>query len=408
MDEMVSVEEALAISLAGALPLDSEWISPGEASGRFAAQDITAITDSPPFDNSAVDGYAVRLADVADASADSPRLIRVTDTVNAGPGATGALEAGTAVRIMTGAPVPAGTEAVVMVEDTVSDRRDEVQVLASPNRGQHVRLRGQDFKAGEPLLNRGGRITPAAVGLLASAGVALVPAIRRPRVAILTTGDEVVEVSGATVLPAGAVYNSNGPMLEALVETSGAIVSRRVHIPDDPEETERLIALCARDADVVISAGGVSMGERDYVRAAVQKLGRLDQWRVRVKPGKPLVIGAVGGARFFGLPGNPVSALVTFELFARPLLRIMAGESHGSEPRIMARLVEPVHHEPGRREYLRGQMWSEQGAILCRPVGGQGSNQLRAAATANALLEISEDHESVPAGTVIRILMLCS
>lgn len=409
---MQTVEEALTTILEQIRkPLPTERVALLAALGRTLAEPVVADIDVPPFTNSAVDGYAVRAADTAGASSATPVTLRTLSEVPAGALPTEAVTAGTAVRIMTGAPVPAGADAIVMVEDTRAEEQGAVTVLEAAQSGQHVRRAGEDVPLGTQVLQAGTLLRAAEIAMLATMGRATVATVRPARVAILSTGDEVVEIEEGVVPPPGKIRNSNRYALAALVREAGAVVHSLTHVPDDPEATEAALRACAdpkTGADVIVTAGGVSVGDRDFVKPALEKLGRLDMWRVAMKPGKPLAFGAIGKALFFGLPGNPVSAMVTFELFVRPALWKLAGRAEADLARrqVHAVLTEAVSHIPGRREYVRAVTTTHDAEFMTRPTGAQGSGILRSLTLANSLLIIPEDSTGVAAGERVPVLLL--
>ncbi|MBC8101732.1 MAG: molybdopterin molybdotransferase MoeA [Cytophagales bacterium] len=406
---MLSYDEALERVLSAAVPLPPEEVPLAEARGRAVSQDVFAPLALPSFDNSAVDGFAVRALDTTGASPQTPVRLMVGETISAGQAPTKALALGTASRIFTGAPLPAGADALVMVEDTESSG-SEVSLYA-PGSARFLRRRGSDLQSGALALAAGSEIDAGSVGLLAALGKATVSCRRSPRVAILTTGDELRDPQEDGNLPPGAIFNSNAPALAASVQEAGGIVSLRRHLPDDPEAIRDALAEASR-FEVVLTSGGVSVGDRDFVKGAVGALGRLDFWRIAIKPGKPLAFGRVGDALFFGLPGNPVSSLVTFELFVRPVLRRFAGHSRVLRTVVSATLAKPLPHEPGRREFVRARIGAGasdhggSGALIAVPLGIQDSHRLSSLALAELLLIAHEDHGDYAAGETLPALLL--
>jgi molybdopterin molybdotransferase len=428
---LYTVEQALAKILAAVTPLPSELIALTASAGRVLSHDIRADIAMPPFDNSAVDGYAVRAMDTVGAVDSAPVVLTCVGEILAGVWPDVPVGAGQCVRIMTGAPMPPGADAVVMVEDTrVEDTRSEdgerVSIRAAVGPGQHIRYAGEDLRVGDLALTAGTHIRAAQIGLLAQMGRVHVPVTRLPRVAVISTGDEVVELEEGVVPTGGKIRNSNSYALAALVQEAGALVHSRLHLPDDLEvtlaafrqnalaETEDTLEAIFEEhsadggADVIVTAGGVSMGDRDYVKTALETLGTLDLWRVAMKPGKPLAFGRIGRTLFFGLPGNPVSAQVTFELFVRPALRKMAGGHLQDLGRrqVEAVLLEPVAHAPGRREYVRAITEWQAGGYVTRPLGGQSSADTRSLALANSLLILPEASNGAAAGETLPVLLL--
>jgi molybdopterin molybdotransferase len=398
----MEVEEALRRILAEVrTPLTAESVPLTDAAGRIARGAIAAPLDLPPFDNSAMDGYAVRAADVAGASAERPVVLTVTGRSVAGAGCAGSVASGQAVRIFTGAPLPAGADAVVMQEDTRADpavpARVEVRDPVKP--WENVRLRGEDVRAGETVIADGVELTAGRLALLAALGFGSVMVSQRPRMALLATGSE-LRAAGETLNP-GEIYESNRAGLTVLARGAGAEVVRQPLAPDEPQALAQSLAAALAACDLVVTTGGVSVGETDHVKSAFESLGgRLEFWRVRLKPGKPMAFGVCGGKMFFGLPGNPVSALVGFTVFVAPVLRALQGArvTHGAE--VVAELAEPLVNRGDRRHFLRvrlddaGRVWS---------AGAQASHALKAVAEADGLVDVPPD-TTLTAGTKVRVL----
>src|SRR2546423_7082987 len=379
---MLTREDALERLLARARPTADEEVPLGEANGRVLADPrVVAPLDVPPFANSAMDGFALR-------SADTPGRLRVVAEVTAGMNGLPTTSAGEAVRIMTGAPIPPGADAVVALEDA-HETNGSVQVpLAQP--GAFVRLAGSDTVAGTDVHLRG-FLGAAAVAVLASFGLDRVRVRIRPTVAILSTGDELVE-PGQQLRP-GQIYDSNALALAAAVAEAGGTAHRPGRVADTRAGVEDALRAGA-GFDLVVSSGGVSVGRHDHVREVLEEAGSLDFWRVAVQPGKPLAVGELAGTLVIGLPGNPVSAIVTFELFVRPLIRAMLGLAGDGRPRVLARPTERSAKDPARRAFLRVRARREGGEIVAASAGGQGSAQLRPLAEANALLVVPEGEEA--------------
>ncbi len=348
------------------------------------------------------------------------------------------VEPGECARIMTGAPLPRGANAVIMVEDTATVQAENAERIAmrcGVGAGEHARYAGEDIRAGERVLEAGTRIGAAQIGLLASMGRANVQVVRLPRVAVISTGDEVVELEQGTIPKPGQIRNSNSYALAALARECGAEVHSRRHVKDDFEATLAVLRECAGlradadkaqgmetggsqvggagagnedGADVIVTAGGVSVGDRDFVKPALETLGTLELWRVAMKPGKPLAFGRIGNALFFGLPGNPVSAQVTFELFARPALAKMAGRAAETwqRPQVEAEITETIAHIPGRREYVRARTEWKDGRYLTQPLAGRSSANLQALSLANSLLIVPEEAEEIRKGQRVQVLLL--
>ena len=395
---MLTYEEALAQILDKVILRAPQETALQDALGRVLAETVVSPVALPPFANSAMDGFAVRAADVPGATA----LLPVSGDIPAGSPTGQVLAAGTALRIMTGAPLPAGADRVVPVEDTEA-QGDHVVIKDTGLPGQFVRAAGEDVAAGEVVVTADSLIRPAEIGMLAAVGRAAVSVYPPPRVAIISTGDELVELGQA--LRPGQIYNSNGPALAAQVTEAGGLVTQRLHARDTPEALREAFDACT-GADVLLTSGGVSVGEFDYVKAVFAERGTVDFWRVAIRPGRPLAFGNWGETLFFGLPGNPVSSLVTFELFVRPALRKMRGLSEWSRPLVQARLTEPASHHPGRRSYQRAFAMREGDAWVAHPIGGQGSHQMRAMVLANALLILPHDVSEVLAGEFVTVMLL--
>ena len=378
---MLSVEEALERLLAAVHAIDGEAVPIAQALGRVPmSHAIVATHDVPPFANSAMDGFALRASD-GEASR------RVIGESRAGGVPPPAVDPGTAVRIATGAPLPSGADAIVPLEDA-EDGGSVVSVRRAPERGAHVRASGHDIPAGTRISLPGAPVTPAVVALLAALGVARVEVRRRPRVAILSTGDELVPAGDP--LGFGQIHDANGPALAAAVVEVGGEPVMLDRARDEADAVASRLAEGLAAADVVLVSGGVSVGPHDHVRAAIERHGTLDFWRIAVQPGKPLAFGVVEGHPVIGLPGNPVSALVTFELFVRPMLRRMLGLAGDGRQRVRARVDEAVAKDRDRRAYLRVRVCAEGDGYRAVSAGGQASSQLLPLASANALLVVPE------------------
>lgn len=410
---MRTVEEALAEILRAVQPLPTIRIPLLETPGRVLAEDIESDIPVPPFDNSGVDGYAVRAADTRQASADKPVYLRIAGEITAGQTAHSPVLPGSAIRIMTGAPVPPQADAVVMVEDTFLAEKGQIAILEAAQPEQHIRRSGEDVERGTLVLAAGTRIRPAEVAMLATMGRSEVAVVRAPRVAVFSTGDEVIEIEAGVLPPPGKIRDSNRYALAALVREAGGELHSLRHIPDDPEATEAAFRTCVfpesgEGADVIVTAGGVSVGDRDFVKPALEKLGTLDLWKVAMKPGKPLAFGSIGKTLFFGLPGNPVSVMVTFELFARPALWKMAGRSEKdlSRRQVPAKITTAISHASGRREYVRAMTEVQNGEFVSTPTGKQGSGILRSLTLANSLIILPTESTGVSEGAVVEVLLL--
>jgi molybdopterin molybdotransferase len=379
---MLTLDEAYRRLLARARVTGDEEVPLTAAAGRVLADPrVVAPLDVPPFANSAMDGFALR-------SADTPGRLRIAGEVLAGTGSLPDVGEGDAVRITTGAPLPPGADTVVPLEDA-QESVDAVAVTLTPP-GAFVRLAGSDTPAGtEVCLPR--VLGPAAIAVLASFGFARVRVRRRPKVAVLSTGDELAD-PGLELRP-GQIYDSNAAALAAAISEAGGEPVTIGRVRDTRSEVE--VALRAgAGSDLIVSSGGVSVGSHDHVREVLEEAGNLDFWRIAVQPGKPLAVGDYGGVTVIGLPGNPVSALVTFELFVRPLIRAMLGLVGDGRVRLWARPENSIPKDKARRAFLRVAVWREAGETLARSTGGQGSAQLRPLADANALLVVPEGEEA--------------
>jgi molybdopterin molybdotransferase len=381
------------------------------AVGYALAEDVQSTVTLPPWPNAGMDGYAVLADDVRDAS-DSPVTLQVLGTIAAGSSLRPQVERGTCVRIMTGAPMPPGADCVVRVEDT--DRGlDMVRILDSRdarNERKNVRPRGEDVNEGAVVASRGDRITPALLGVLASIGASHVHVHRAPVVVIAASGNELVDVSEIDAVREGrAIVSSSSYSLPALLRAAGADVRVLPVLPDDPELMREAYARAIdHECDLLITIGGVSAGAFDHVRAVIQSLGgRIDVHRVRVRPGGPLAAGHIGGTPWIGLPGNPVSTLVTAELFVLPAIRSLAGERRVIPQTVLVRLSETVSANAELTFYLRAELQvAHDGVLEARLIGGQGSNLLTSMSRANALLEIEGPVEHLAAGTMVPALLL--
>ena len=348
-----ALDEALAELLGRATPLaGSDTVSTFDADGRVLAEDVVSALQVPPEDNSAMDGYAVRAAELADEGV----VLRVSQRIAAGSSGS-ALEPGTVARIFTGAPIPPGADAVVMQEDCepLADREGYVSVRQLPRPGQWIRRAGEDVTRGATVLSKGERLTPAALGLAASIGMDRLLVARRPRVALFSTGDELVmpgEVAPAQMRP-GAIYNSNRFFLRALLLRLGCEVSDLGIVPDQRGATLDALRSASQAHDLILTSGGVSVGEEDHIKPAVQQLGSLDLWQIAMKPGKPFAYGRVGAAHFMGLPGNPVSSFLTFLLLVRPFLLRLQGVNDVAPKSIAATAHFTWPRADKRREFLR-------------------------------------------------------
>jgi molybdopterin molybdotransferase len=389
--------EAQAEVLDAMVPLPAVEVSLTEAAGLVLVEPVVAGHDLPPFANSAMDGYAVRAADVAAA----PVTLPVLEDVPAGSVASQEVTPGAAIKIMTGAPLPRGADTVVKVEDT-EPGDGEVRILVGAPERTSVRPAGGDVAAGSVVLEPGDRLGPAHLGLLASVGVAFPKVRRRPSVAIMSTGDEIVPPETQALGP-GKIRDANRFVLRAALEEMGAVVVDYRIVPDDAAVLNRTLGHAARNADVVLTSGGVSMGEYDLIKQELRKLGTVDFWRVAMQPAKPFAFGSLGGTPLFGLPGNPVSVFVAFEQFVRPALLHMMGSSRLYRPRVTAKATHELPTDPEKTVFLRVRTELGEGGLRCLASGGQGSNILSALAAADAFAVVPVGTGTVAAGGEVEL-----
>lgn len=412
MNGLLSVEQVLTHILARVSVLPAERVHVAHALDRILAEDINAPFPVPSFANSAMDGYAVRARDVAGATPEAPVFLTPVEDIPAGRMATRAIGVDEAARIMTGAPLPPGADAVVPVEYT-DDRWRAEGVTPLPVRvaiyrpvapGENVRPVGEDIQAGQTVLRAGVRLRPQDIGVLVSLGVAQVAVHRQPKVAVLATGDELVDVDQP--LASGQIHNSNSYMLAGLVQQCGGVPFRLPVARDTLADVRaRFDEALALEPDFILSSAGVSVGTHDVVRTVVEQLGQVDIWRVNVKPGKPLAFGRVKQVPFFGLPGNPVSAMVTFDLFVQPALLKASGTDPLDVPLAQAVLEEDLTLD-GRRTYLRVVLQERDGVLVARTTGTQSSGALMSMVLADGLLIIPEGHTHVTAGSHFSVRLL--
>ncbi len=395
---MIPLTDAVQVVLGAVKPLPPEKVSILEARGRVLAEDIRARRSLPPHDNSAMDGFAVRHQDLGPGV-----VLQVVEDIPAGATAQNTLGPGQAARIMTGAPVPPGADTVVPVEDT-RPRGDRVEILSVPGKGANIRPMGEDVEEGERVLPAGTRIRPAEVGMLASLGRSFVLVHQRPRVAVLATGDEIVDVDAGD--PGTKIINSNSYGVAAQVAEAGGVPVVLGIGRDDPEGLLEMLERAA-PCDVIVTTGGVSVGDYDYVRPVLARAGVAVQfWKVAMKPGKPVVFGMKGRVPVFGLPGNPVSALVAFEQFVRPCLLKLQGHRRVFRPVVQAVLTEeagPVKTKPGRTDLVRCRVEYREGAFRVVGVHHKGSGVLTTLVRANGLMVIPADSTGAKPGDRVRV-----
>lgn len=401
----------MAHVLASVDVLPPEPVALPDALGRVLAASITAHDSLPPFANSAMDGYALRAADLAGASRRSPRELRVVADIAAGANPQIEIIPGTAARIMTGAPLPPGADAIVPVEDTDEPWRgaarplpERVAVHREVGPGDYVRYPGEDIRAGDVVLEAGHVLRPQEIGVLASLGVARVSVVRRPRVGILATGDELIDVDSP--LTPGKIRNSNGYAQAAQVGALGGVaVQLGVARDSEADLQARLDTAVDGGVDLLVSSAGVSVGAYDVVKAVLDRDGDVAFWRVRMRPGKPLVFGAYRGVPYLGMPGNPVSAMVSFEVFARPAILKMGGRRELERPTVEAVVLDGFHSD-GRESYIRAVVEQNRDGYTARTTGGQGSHMMMSLVRANALLVVPEGVREVAAGTPLKALLI--
>jgi molybdopterin molybdotransferase len=411
---MISVEEALekVLSYVDVLEAEEELIL--DSLGRVLAEDVRSTIDIPPLDNAAMDGYAVQAQSTAGASPTSPRVLRVIGEVAAGYITKEEVGPDTSIRIMTGAPVPKGANAVVQFEETDEEKRksagkplNEIGILRQVEKGTNIRVAGEDIASGSLVLNVGMVLRPQEIGVLASLGREVVRVIRRPVVAILATGDELVDIKDP--LPPGKIYNSNTYSVAAQVIRYGGVPKILGIAKDNIEALEDKIKQ-ARDADLLITSAGVSVGEYDVVKNVLARLGEVTFWTVRMKPGKPLAFGVLrlGKKRIphLGLPGNPVSSMIAFEQFARPAILKMLGKKDYAKPTIQAKSESRVDNKDRRRIFARVRVTKREGQFFARLVGPQGSGILTSMAQANGLMIVPEDKPGIEVGDEVQVQML--
>ena len=399
---MLSLEQARDRLLAAVRSVtERETVPLREGLDRILAEDLLAARAVPPADNSAMDGYALRSGDwPADGG------LALAGTATAGAPFKAALPAGHCVRIMTGALVPAGCDAVIMQEEcevTGQGRTTRVHLGRAPRPGENIRRAGEDIAVGDGLLEAGRRLRPADLGLLASLGLSAVEVLRRPRVALLSTGSELREPGEP--LAEGEIYDSNRYLLTAMLRRLDVAITDLGICADTPERLQAVLESAARGHDVVIASGGVSVGEADHTRRVLDRIGRVDAYKVAMKPGKPFTFGTLGDALFLGLPGNPVSAAVTFHQLALPALRHLAGERSEESPLLVpARAATPLRKKPGRADFQRAVLFADGDGHRVATTGSQGSGVLSSVPRANAFIRLEAERGDVAAGDTVSVL----
>ncbi len=400
---MLTVAEAREYVLGSTGRLEEMEVPLLDALGMNLAEDAVAGNDIPPFDNSAMDGYAVRAEDIAAASSENPVALAVLGDLPAGYTADAVVGSRQAIRIMTGAPLPGGADTVIPVESTRTEG-DGVLILESLAMGTHVRRAGEDVKTGEAVIAAGTEVGPAEVGMLASLGYAQVRCFRRAVVGIISTGDELVGVDEE--LAPGKIRDSNSYTIYGMVQEAGAEPLRLGVIGDDAAALEQAITANLDRVDLFITSGGVSVGDYDMVKDVLGKLGEMNFWKVAMRPGKPQAFGHIGGKPLFGLPGNPVSVMVSFEQFVRPALLMMMGRKNIFRPEATAVLDSPIGRKKGRAEFIRVIVEWREGCYHARATGPQGSGILKSMVLGNALAVLPEDVGHLEAGSEVTVQLL--
>lgn len=408
--DWLSVTAAIERILDAVRPLPSERVRLLHALGRTLAETVTSPIDQPPWANSAMDGFAVLAADIADASEAAPVVLDVIEDVPAGRFPTRTVQSGTAIRVMTGAPVPAEADTVVRVEHTrpVEDQPDRIRVLRGTDAGRNVRARGEDLRVGDTVVTAGTALHAPELGMLATVGHDAVSVTRRPRVAILSNGDELVDLDDFEQVMAGRrIVNSNSYALAGAVHAAAG-EPILLGIARDDEASIRSHLEASRGADALITTAGASVGEHDLMKAVLEDMGfTLDFWRVQMKPGSPFSFGRLDGMPVFSLPGNPVSALVTFEVLVRPALRRIHGRTAVHTPTFRVRTAEVVKARPRKTQFLRAILEAGgHGGRVARLTGPQGSGILSSMIRADALLVVPPGSEPVPEGTELTAIAL--
>jgi len=399
----IKVDEARKIILEKIKVQGTEKVSISEALGRILSEDIIARRNNPPMDNSAMDGYALKAKDIELATSENPIKLEIIEDLAAGYSPKMTIQSGQAVRIMTGAPIPEGADAVIMQEDTERNG-NSVQVKDKAEIRENIRDAGEDVREGETVIKKGAKLLPAHIGMMAVVGRSSVLVGRRPSVAILSTGDEIKDLDDSLSGP--CIYNSNGYMLAAQVKSAGGIPSY-LGIARDNEEDLMEKFNWALQCDMVVSSGGVSVGDYDLVKASLKKMGQeMLFWKVAMKPGKPLAFGRIDNVPIFGLPGNPVSSFVSFEQFVRPSIRKMMGASQLSHLLVQAKLTHTVHKKAGRQHFLSAYVKWENGTCTVSPTQEQGSGILKSTVNANGLLIFPLELTEMTKGTEVTVQLL--
>ncbi len=404
MNEFTALTDAQEIVLDAAVPLGCEKIGLLDALGRVLGEDVVAPRDHPPWDNSAMDGFAVRWEDIRKTHEIArPAELTIIEDVPAGRAAANTVGPGEAVRIMTGAPVPGGADTVVRVEFTESSG-ETVRIFQPEPRHANVRPRGEDVGEGDCIMPQGTLLRPAELGMLAMLAKPFVPVYQRPRVAVLATGDELADLDEK--FDERKIVNSNSYGLAAAVQEAGGIPLLLGIAHDTPESLKEKIARAA-GCDVLVLSGGVSMGDYDFTKVVFEELGAdMHFWKLAIRPGQPLAFGGIGGALAFGLPGNPVSSMVTFEQLVRPAIMKMGGHRRTARPSVRAEFQERFSKRPDRRHFLRGILEHRGGKLIVRTTGPQGSGMLTSMVKANGLIDVPEAVETLAPGDTVQVQVL--
>src|SRR3972149_1735927 len=402
---MISVEAALEIILSEIKPLGMERVNILSAMGRVLGENIVADTNNPPWDNSAMDGYAVRAVDTKEASKDQPVTLQIIEDLPAGYVAKKSVKRGQTIRIMTGAPMPNGADAVIMVEETerpeARGKRQEVKVFKEAKVGDNVRKAGEDFKKGDIVLRKRMTIRPAEIGMLAAVGKPNVYVYQQPNVAVLSTGDELIEIEEAPMN--GKIRNSNSYAIAAQIKACGATPIQLGIARDTKKDLKEKLEF-GLTADCIVSSGGVSVGDFDFVKDVLKQMGsEMRFWKVAMKPGKPLAFGVIANKPAFGLPGNPISSMVAFEQFARPAILKMMGKKDIFKRAFDALLTKPIKKKAGRMNFERAALEQKDGQFYVTPLEGQGSGILSSMVKANCLIILSEDAKDVEKDSKVKV-----
>ncbi len=375
---------------------EAETLPIRESLGRALAADIVSPSNVPNHNNSAMDGFAFKFSA-------NIKTLKIIGTAYAGQPFMDNLNAGECVKIMTGAMIPAGADTVVM-QERIAIKSDRITLLEETKQGANVRLAGEDLRVGQTVLTKGHIMKPADLGLVASLGIAEVPVYRKLKVAFFSTGDELVGVGKS--LQEGQIYDSNRYTLYGMLTRLGTEISDLDNVPDDPVQLEATLLQAAQNNDVVITSGGVSVGEADYMKALLAKHGQVLFWKMNMKPGRPLAYGKIASAHYFGLPGNPVSAMVTFYQFVREALLMLQGAAAKPLPMLMVECTEPIKKATGRTEFQRGVLYDEAGIWKVKPTGSQGSGILSSMSAANCFIVMDEATGNCAAGELVKVQVL--